>query len=139
MALNVAVRDVGHAKVEVLDDKNRPICGFGLKDCVPLKGDDVNQVVLWKSGKELKRLVGKTTRRRIELTDMDLYAIDSPQERSRSDRGHEREPKYLSVENDAKDRLYRCDLFEFRYCVASSILGFCSCSASNESGARCIV
>jgi hypothetical protein len=75
LLLNVAVRDGGHAKVEVLDDNNKPIPGLSLTDCVPLKADAVQQVVSWTSGADLGQLAGKPMRLRIELKDADLFSF----------------------------------------------------------------
>jgi len=75
LLLNVAVRDGGHARVEVLGDSNEPIPGFSLRDCVPLKADDINQVVSWTSGATLSQLPSQPVRLRIELNDADLYSF----------------------------------------------------------------
>jgi hypothetical protein len=75
LLLNLAVRDGGHARVEVLGDNNEPIAGFGLKDCAALKDDAIDQVVSWKSGADLSTLAGKAMRLRIELKNADLYSF----------------------------------------------------------------
>ena len=38
-------------------------------------GDEIEQVVAWKSGSNLSRLVGKPTRLRFVMKDADLYAF----------------------------------------------------------------
>ena len=75
LLLNVAVRDGGHARVEVLGDNNKPLPGFALEQCVALKADAIDQVVSWRSGADLTKLAGKPIRLRIELKDADLYSF----------------------------------------------------------------
>jgi len=75
LLLNVAVRDGGHARVEVLGQNDEPIPGLSLKDCMTLKNDAIDQVVSWKSGADLSNLAGKAIRLRIELENADLYSF----------------------------------------------------------------
>lgn len=43
----------GSLKVEVLDENNNVLAGYGQADCVPLTGDSVSQVVTWTTQSEL--------------------------------------------------------------------------------------
>lgn len=75
LVLNLAVRDGGHARVEVLDEDDEPIPGFSLGDCLALKADAIDQVVSWKSGTDLGTLAGRPVRLRIELKNANLYSF----------------------------------------------------------------
>jgi hypothetical protein len=75
LLLNVAVRDGGRARVEVLGADNNPIPGFRLRDCAPLKADDINQAVSWRSGATLSQLGSQPLRLRFELKGADLYSF----------------------------------------------------------------
>lgn len=50
LQLNLVVHDGGHARVEVLNENNEAVPGFGLDDSVPLHGDAIDQDVAWKAG-----------------------------------------------------------------------------------------
>lgn len=75
LQLNLVVHDGGHARVEVLNENNEAVPGFGLDDSVPLHGDAIDQDVAWKAGGDVKELAGKAIRLRIRLTDADLYSF----------------------------------------------------------------
>jgi hypothetical protein len=75
LSLNVAAHDGGQARVEVLDGDTQPLPGLGLKDCVPVKGDAIDQDVRWKSGADVSQLAGQVVRLRVELKNADLFSF----------------------------------------------------------------
>lgn len=64
----------GETRVEVQDEAGKPLAGFTLADCTPLKGDFIDQAVTWKGG-SLEKLAGKPVKLRFELHKADLFAL----------------------------------------------------------------
>lgn len=75
LQLNVAVSQGGFAKVAVIGKDGKPVRGFGLADCVPLKGDGIEQAVNWRSKADLGTLTGRPVQLRIELKKASLYSF----------------------------------------------------------------
>ncbi len=75
LVLNFVTREGGSLRVEVQDERGTPLDGFGLVACRLLKGDEIDCVVAWKSGSDVKRLAGQTIRLRFEMKDTDLYSF----------------------------------------------------------------
>jgi len=80
LLLNVNVHESGEARVEVLGEGKKAIRGFELSSSVPLRGEDVNQVVQWRDKADWARLAGKTVSLRIQLRNADLYALWTEEE-----------------------------------------------------------
>lgn len=64
----------GETRVEVQDESGKAIPGFALDDCTPLKGDLIDQAVIWKGG-SLSTLAGKPVRLRFAMEKADLFAL----------------------------------------------------------------
>jgi hypothetical protein len=64
----------GGARVAILDQDGKPLLGFDIADCRPIKGDSLRHRVIWKGG-DLASLQGKTVRLRLKLEDAKLYAL----------------------------------------------------------------
>lgn len=63
-------------QVEIQDEKGRPVSGFGLDACPPIRGDTIRHVVRWRDkGGDLRRLAGKPVRLRFRLHDADVYSF----------------------------------------------------------------
>jgi hypothetical protein len=75
LLLNVAVHEGGEARVEVLDADSHPIPGFELNSSVPLRGQSVEQKVVWQGDAKWSQLAGRKVRLRIQLRNADLYAL----------------------------------------------------------------
>ncbi|MCH2203160.1 MAG: hypothetical protein MK102_14405 [Fuerstiella sp.] len=75
LRLNLAVHDGGQARVALIGDNNEPLPGYDLADCNPLREDDVNQTVSWKSGSDIQHITGQSIRLHIKIQDADLYAF----------------------------------------------------------------
>lgn len=77
LAVNAAVRvATGSVRVEVQDASGKPLAGYALADCAPLRGDGVAQSVRWKGGAQLPRATkDRPLRLRFEVRDADLYGF----------------------------------------------------------------
>ncbi len=73
--LNVDIWPGGLAKVEVLDEKSRPIDGYTLDKSIALTGKGVRQKVSWQGGAQWSKFTGKKVRLRISLREAGLYAF----------------------------------------------------------------
>jgi hypothetical protein len=73
--LNAEVRPRGSIVVEVLDAEGTVIDGFGRTDAVPVRGDQLDAVLTWRSGKTLKSLSGQPIKLRISIENADLYSF----------------------------------------------------------------
>ena len=70
--LNIVSR--GNTRVELQTAAGKPLAGFALNDCQPIRGDAIEQKVAWKGG-SLASLAGQTVRIRFALNDADLYSF----------------------------------------------------------------
>ncbi len=73
LVLNVASK--GAVRVALLDESGKPVPGYSLADCDPIRTDSVRQVVSWKKKQDVAALAGKTIRLQFELTNAKLYAL----------------------------------------------------------------
>jgi len=74
LELNFVTEKGGEIRVELRDEKETPLPGFGLEDCTILRGDDIAGAVSWKGG-DLGKLAGRVVRMRIVLRDADVYSL----------------------------------------------------------------
>lgn len=72
--LTLNLRSQGETRVEVQDDSGKPLPGFALEECTPLKGDFIDEEVTWKGG-SLSAHAGKPVRLRFAFVDADLFAL----------------------------------------------------------------
>lgn len=75
LLLNVDAHQGGEARVEVLDDDNKPIPSFELQRSIALHGNSVEQTANWKGKTDWNQLRGQKVRLRIQLRNADLYAF----------------------------------------------------------------
>jgi hypothetical protein len=75
LVLNYATSAAGSVQVELLNEDNHALPGFGLDDFTPLFGDELDAVVRWKQKTDLGDLKGKPVRLRFVLKDADLFAL----------------------------------------------------------------
>ena len=73
LALNIAAD--GEARVALLDENGRPIKGFDLHDCDPIRADNVRHIVTWRTSANVGRLAGRHVRLKFELKKAKLYAF----------------------------------------------------------------
>jgi hypothetical protein len=74
LTLNVATR--GSVRVAIVNPDGSEIPGFGLKDCQPIKGDEVRVPVEWNGSGSISKLAGYLVRLKFEMSDADLYAFE---------------------------------------------------------------
>lgn len=75
LELNVRVREGGSLRAALLAADGKPVPGYGTVDCLPLIGDRVRTVVRWKRHADVRALVGKPRRMRVEMKNTSLYAF----------------------------------------------------------------
>ena len=72
---NAQLAKGGSVRVEILDDKQRPISGFTVNDSDPLSKDEINATVAWRDQADIGSLVGKTIHLRFVLNHADLFSF----------------------------------------------------------------
>jgi hypothetical protein len=65
----------GELRVEALDRAGRPLAGFTLADCEPIRGDVTRARVRWRDVDHLGQIAGRVVRFRFELVRASLYAF----------------------------------------------------------------
>jgi hypothetical protein len=75
LALNFATSAAGGVRVEIQDERGKPLPGFALEDCPPLLGDASELQLTWTKGREVGAISGKPIRLRFALEDADLHAF----------------------------------------------------------------
>jgi hypothetical protein len=75
LRLNVDVREGGSVRVALLDENGVAFSGFGLSDCLPITGDQLDAVVRWNSGSDVGSLVGRSIKMQVEMVDASLYGF----------------------------------------------------------------
>ncbi|HAH43771.1 MAG TPA: hypothetical protein DCM07_02745, partial [Planctomycetaceae bacterium] len=75
LSLNFSTSAAGGIKVEIQDEQGQPLPGFTLADCREQIGNEVDRVVSWKQGSDLKSLSGKPVRLKFVMKDADLYSL----------------------------------------------------------------
>lgn len=82
LELNVDAGGGGAVRVELLDDKYRPIAGFSADDADPLCANSVRMPVTWKGSGDVSALSGQPVRLRFIMNDCKLYAFQFLEEPS---------------------------------------------------------
>ena len=75
LVINYATSAAGSVRVEIQDVAGMPLAGFTIDDCPEIYGDEIERVVSWKGGADLRRLAGEKVRLRFALRDADLYSL----------------------------------------------------------------
>ena len=76
LVLNIENASTGEVKVEIQDEKGKPVPGFSLADCNLIHtANEINRQVTWNGTSALEKLAGKTIRLHFVLRDTDLYAF----------------------------------------------------------------
>jgi len=75
LKLNIDTSAMGSARVEILDQSERPVPGFTMSDCDTINGNYVNREVTWKNQSDVGGLAGKTVRLRFDMRSTKLYAF----------------------------------------------------------------
>ncbi len=61
--------------VALTNPLKKPVRGFGIDDCDPIKTDSVRQVVTWKDSPDVGNLAGQVVRLRFEMKNAKLYSF----------------------------------------------------------------
>ena len=75
LVMNAATGVSGGVRVEVQDGRGEPLEGYRLEDCVEFYGDEIEEVVRWKSGADLGALASHPVRLRFVMREADLYSL----------------------------------------------------------------
>ena len=75
LILNMATSAAGEIRVEIQDVGGTAIPGFGLENCQPVIGNEIERQVAWQRGADLGALAGRPVRLRFYMKDANLYAM----------------------------------------------------------------
>jgi hypothetical protein len=75
LLLNVSTSAAGSVCVEVQDADGKPMEGFQASDCLEIYCDEIERVVKWKGGTDVKSLQNRSVRLLFVLKDADIYAF----------------------------------------------------------------
>jgi hypothetical protein len=75
LVLNYSTSAAGSIRVEIQDAAGTPIPGFTLADFPERYGDEIEGVLGWTGGADVRALAGKPVRLRFVLKDADVYAF----------------------------------------------------------------
>lgn len=75
LVLNFASSAAGQIRVELQDEKGRPIPGFSAEDCAEIYGDEIGRVVRWTGDPDLGALAGRVVKLRFVMADADLFSF----------------------------------------------------------------
>ncbi len=77
LTLNYQCAKEGAIRVAIEEPNGKPIPGFTLEDCKPLKGDSLRHNVMWENGPDISALrrKQKVVQLKFELINADLYAL----------------------------------------------------------------
>lgn len=67
--------DLGEVTVEMQDADGKPLGGLTLADCTPLRGDEIDHPVTWKSDVKVSDYAGRPVRLRFQLKHADLFSF----------------------------------------------------------------
>ena len=75
LEINYSTSAAGSVGIEVQNADGQTIPGYALADCREIVGDEIERVVAWTGGTDVKPLSGQTVRLRFEMKDADLYSF----------------------------------------------------------------
>ena len=75
LEINYSTSAAGEIRIEIQDANGKPFPGFTLEDSQTIIGNEIERIVSWKNGANLKELTGKPVRLRIVMKDADLFSI----------------------------------------------------------------
>jgi hypothetical protein len=75
LEINYSTSAAGEIRFELQDENGVPIPGFTMEDSQTVIGNEISRIVLWNGNGDLKDLVSKPVRLRIQMKDADLYSI----------------------------------------------------------------
>jgi len=75
LVINFSTSAAGSVRFEIQNTEGEAIEGFTLADSEDIYGDKIEQVVSWKGGSNVSKLVDKPIRLRVVMKDADLFSI----------------------------------------------------------------
>ena len=75
LVLNYSTSAAGSIRVEALGPDGEAAPGFGLSDCIPMVGDEIEGITRWSHGPSIGELEGQLVRLRTRVQDADLYSM----------------------------------------------------------------
>jgi hypothetical protein len=75
LVLNYWTSAGGSIRVELLDERGKPLPGYLAGDCQKIIGNEIRRIVSWKGKDRVSDLAGKPVRLRFRLMDADLYSL----------------------------------------------------------------
>ena len=75
LKINYRTGAPGFVRVEIQDAAGKPLPGYTLDDCPEIIGDEIERVVAWKDGTDVRRLAGQPIRLQFEMKDANLYSF----------------------------------------------------------------
>ncbi|HUW18421.1 MAG TPA: LamG-like jellyroll fold domain-containing protein [Sedimentisphaerales bacterium] len=73
--LNLPGMEISGYNVGLTDAPKKPVRGFGIDDCDPIRTNSVRQVVAWKGDSDVGNLAGQMVRLRFEMQNAKLFAF----------------------------------------------------------------
>lgn len=76
LVINYSTSAVGSIRAEIQDQHGTPLPGFGLEECTPIFGDEIERIVRWGGAGDVSALAGQPVRLRFVMDKVaDLYSI----------------------------------------------------------------
>ncbi len=75
LLVNADIPDGGELRVEILDENNKAIKGYGKADCIPMKENSTKYMIRWRKHDNISSLRGKPVHFRFHLNKGDLYSF----------------------------------------------------------------
>jgi hypothetical protein len=75
LTVNYSTSAAGSVRVEIQSPAGEALPQFGLEDCMTMVGDEIEGVVKWRHGGDLRELAGRPVRLRCLLQEADLYSM----------------------------------------------------------------
>ena len=75
LEINYSTSAAGEIRVEIQDEKGKPLTGYTLEDSQVIIGNEIKRIVAWRGRESVKSLASRPIRLRIFLKDADLYSL----------------------------------------------------------------
>ena len=75
LILNYSTSAAGYIKVELRDENNQTIPGYGFEDMDELYGDELDHIVCWKNNADIIAFSGRPVRFAFKMKDADIFAL----------------------------------------------------------------
>ena len=75
LEINYSTSAAGEIRVEIQDERGKPLTGYTLEDSQVIIGNEIKRIVAWRGRESVKSLASRPIRLRIFLKDADLYSL----------------------------------------------------------------